>query len=94
MKNLFQVQEKLANYAHKAWSGWMEYVFSKSIPYKPGEVQGEEGALIVPKWAVDRWQRQIETKYEDLPEREKDSDRAEASTMLAIVKDWENKSCE
>ncbi len=78
--------ERLAEYAHRAWSGWMKYMFDKSIPYKPGNVQAEEGALIIPKWAVERWTRQMNTKYEDLPESEKASDRKEADEMLAIMR--------
>lgn len=81
------VREQLAEYAHEAWTGWMEYLFNKTIPYKPGEVQAEEGAVIIPKWAVERWKRQVDTKYSDLPEDEKESDRQEADKIIAIVKD-------
>jgi hypothetical protein len=63
----------------------MEYLFSKSIPYKPGEVQNYEGALIIPKWAVDRWQRQMSTSYTDLSEEEKESDRQEADRFFALL---------
>ena len=52
------------------WSGWMDYIFEKSIPYKQGEVQAEEGAIIIPKWAVERWKRQSSKEYIDLPENE------------------------
>ena len=31
-----------------------------------------------------RWRRQMRTKYEDLPEEEKKSDREEADKMIAI----------
>ncbi len=77
-------EEALAEYAHKAWAGWMEYLFEKSIPYKCGEVQGYEGAVLIPKWAVDRWKRQMTTAYCDLPEAEKDSDREEAKKNIEI----------
>ncbi|MBW2094188.1 MAG: hypothetical protein JRI80_04800 [Deltaproteobacteria bacterium] len=80
------VREQLANYAHNSWAGWMEYLFEKSISYKPGEVQAEEGAIIIPKWAVERWKRQMNTKYNDLPESEKESDRQEADKIIAIIK--------
>jgi len=61
-------------------------MFDKSIPYKPGEVQAEEGALIIPKWAVDRWTAQMNKDYDSLPEDMKKSDREEADKMIAILK--------
>jgi hypothetical protein len=73
-------REQLAAYAHKAWSGWMEYLFSQC------KYDVETDTYIIPQWAVNRWQRQILTSYSDLPEQEKDSDRAEADKMLAIVR--------
>lgn len=73
-----ELRERLANEAHKAWSGWMECLFSKcSI--------NADGTMRIPLWAVDRWSRQIETEYEDLPEDEKESDRREADRYLAAM---------
>ncbi len=67
--------EQLANLAHQQWSGWMEYLFSKCT-------QNIDGSATIPKWAVERWRRQAETKYIDLPEEEKESDREEAKKVL------------
>ena len=78
------MKEKLAKLAHSQWSGWMGYLFSKCIEYEPNQVQAEKGALIIPKWAVDRWRRQAETDYTDLSKPEMDSDRAEADKFLAV----------
>jgi hypothetical protein len=72
------VREQLADYAHTAWSGWMRYLFEKAQ-------FNEDGTVTLPKWAVERWDRQASTDYADLPEEEKESDRAEADKMLAIV---------
>jgi len=74
--------ECLAEYAHDAWSKWMKYLFSKTIDYVPGKIQAEEGAVIIPKWAVDRWKRQMNTHYADLSENEKESDREEARKII------------
>ena len=84
------MRDILAALCHKQWSGWMNYLFSKSIPYKPGDVQAEKGALIIPKWAVDRWKRQAKTPYSELTTAEKDSDKEEADKFLAIFQtgDW------
>lgn len=75
-----ELREALADYAHEAWSGWMEYLFSKSTP-NPG------GTWTMPAWAANRWLRQMETPYAELPEGEKESDRAEADKMLALMRD-------
>ena len=70
--------EALADYAHKAWAGWMKYLFEKSE-------KNEDGTVTIPAWAVERWQRQVETSYEQLPESEKASDRKEAKEILDII---------
>jgi hypothetical protein len=71
--------EKLAAYAHEAWSGWMKYLFNQSEQTGVG--------VIVPTGLADRWHRQMNTAYADLPEKEKESDRAEADKMLAIMEE-------
>ena len=69
-------RENLASYAHKQWSGWMEYLFSKSVII--------DGIAVIPAWAVKRWQKQIVTSYNELSEPEKESDRKEADGMIEI----------
>ena len=71
-------REALAAYAHDAWSGWMKYLFGKCE-------KGGGGHALIPPWAVERWMRQMDTAYKDLPEDEKESDRKEADRMLAIM---------
>lgn len=74
-----EVKKTLAAYAHLAWSGWMNYLFSKC------ERAGMDDLMVIPDWAVDRWKRQAATPYSAMPENEKESDREEADTMLAII---------
>jgi hypothetical protein len=71
------VREQLADYAHAAWAGWMNYLFDKC------EIAGD--TLVIPAWAVERWERQANTPYGELPEQEKESDRKEADRMMAIM---------
>jgi hypothetical protein len=40
--------------------------------------------FIIPKWAVDRWTRQMNTPYADLSEEEKESDRREGDKFLEL----------
>ena len=70
--------EILAAYAHEAWSGWMRYLFSK------GTMTAKE-AWLLPPALVERWTRQMNTLYEDLPEKEKESDRKEAREILDLL---------
>lgn len=72
------VREKLAAYAHSAWAGWMKYMFGKGH-------YNMDGSLTIPKSLVERWTRQMNTEYQELPESEKKSDLKEADEMLAIV---------
>jgi len=71
-------REALSDYAHEAWTGWMKYMFTKA------EIN-EDGTWTMPKEFVDRWQRQMNTPYVELPEGEKKSDREEADKMLNII---------
>jgi hypothetical protein len=56
----------------------MEYLFSKCT-------FNDDGTATIPSWAVDRWLRQMNTPYAELPEDEKDSDRKEADKFLALL---------
>lgn len=67
--------EKLAEYSHKAWSEWMKYFFSKCIKMP-------NGSYGIPTELVERWQRQMNTTYQDLPEQEKSSDRDQAQKIV------------
>jgi hypothetical protein len=75
------LREKLAEYAHAAWSGWMLHLFDHSK-------LNEDGSANIPAWAVRRWTRQANASYQELLEDEKNSDRAEADAMLGIVREY------
>jgi hypothetical protein len=72
------VIEELADYAHSAWSGWMDYLFGKSK-------FNADGSVTIPTELVERWERQVATPYAWLSEPEKESDRIEAVKMLQIA---------
>lgn len=76
---MIDVREKLAEYAHEAWSGWMEYMFSKCFVNRQGD-------CVIPREYWKALQRQVNTSYEDLTEKEKDGDRYEADKMIKIFK--------
>jgi hypothetical protein len=76
------LREKLAALAHDQWSGWMEYLFSKTDKF---EIEGRAAGVVIPNWAVERWRRQMKTPYAELPEEEKESDRKEADRVLSLM---------
>ena len=77
-KPLIEKMELLmAQYAHDAWSGWMRYLFANGRLNK-------NGSFTIKKDSVNRWQRQIETSFYDLPDEEKQSDFTEAKTILDL----------
>lgn len=71
------IREALANYAHEAGSGWMNYLLSLSTV-------NEDGTWTIPATSAERWYRQMTTPYHLLPGNEQESDRAEADRMLHI----------
>jgi len=69
------MREKLAELAHEQWSGWMKYLFSKGT-------FNLDGTWTMPKWAVERWVRQMAISYTNLSDKEQESDRKEADRFL------------
>jgi hypothetical protein len=47
----------------------------------------KDGTFTIKKDSVNRWKRQMNTLYNELPENEKDSDRKEADLIIEIVND-------
>lgn len=83
------LQEELAAFAHKQWSGWMKYLFSK-CETMTGNYDKENREIVltatIPSWACVRWSRQMQTEYDDLSEEEKSSDWKEAAGMIEIIR--------
>ena len=71
-------REALANYAHEAWTGWTKHLFSKC------SMQSDD-TLAIPPDVVDRAQRQMATKFIDLPDEEKASDLEQADAILRVL---------
>lgn len=73
--------EALADKEHASWARWMAYLFSICEKDSDSNVT-ISGSL------VKRWQRQIETPYAELSEREKQSDRDEVAHILPIIEEY------
>jgi len=74
-----KLREVLAERAHESWSHWMEYLFSTCT-------HDDNGSMTIPSTKVDHWTRQMNTIYDDLSEKEKESDRQEADKTLIALK--------
>ena len=73
--------EQLADKEHASWAHWMQYLFSTCIHHP-------DGSLTIPGHLVVRWERQANTNYAELSEREKQSDRDEVAHILPIIKEY------
>ena len=96
------LREALAAQAHQSWTHWMTYLFSMcertfvdfespdDAPEADRPFADEFGVVeycTIPRALVERWQRQMATRYDDLSEDEKASDRVEAERMWAAVRE-------
>ena len=82
--------EALAAAEHVSWSSWLDYMLMK---VKEEALAEPLDAELVDGWAevnrlpcIRRWIRQMNTPYEDLPEKEKESDRIEARKKLKVYR--------
>ena len=67
--------ESQAECAHEIWSHWTAYQFSICEKDKHGNI-------VIPKEKADRWERLSQTRYNDLTEQEKKSDRVIAKEFI------------
>lgn len=72
------LREALSDTQHKIWSSWMRWMFSIGT-------FNEDGTWTMPAEKVERWQRQMNTSYAELPENEKEGDRAQADKVLRTI---------
>jgi len=75
--------EKGAALEHARWSRWMEYMLDCSI--QSGDDDLGIRTCAWPKAQFETWLRQMETSYEDLTEKEKESDRREVREYLPFI---------
>ena len=73
-----ELREQLADEQHAIWSHWMGYMFACGT-HMP------DGTWVMPADKARRWQRQMETPYTALTDKERESDRHQADKVLAVV---------
>ena len=78
--------EELADLVHEIWADWMKYMFSKGHRRNINQSRLWGEVWIMPEDLRQRWTRQMNTDYEELSEKEKESDREIALKILELVK--------
>lgn len=69
---------QLADIQHEIWAHWMRYLFKVSI-------HNEDGTVTIPVDQVERWKRQMNTKYSDLSSDEQKSDLEQAKKVVVVI---------
>jgi hypothetical protein len=72
------LMERLAAIEHERWSHWQRYMHSKCT-------RQPDGSLLVPASLVARWEKQLATKYAELDDGEKESDREQVRKYLPLI---------
>ena len=72
--------ERAATIEHARWAKWQRYMHSKMVP------SCHEGIWEIGEEHIKRWERQINTSYDELSEKEKQSDRDQVYPYLAELK--------
>ena len=76
---LNDIKEELSAIEHERWSHWQKYMHSKAT-------RNPDGSLSIPANLVQKWERQMSTKYADLSEQEKDSDREQVEKYIPTIR--------
>lgn len=70
--------DQLAAIEHERWAHWQRHVHGQGV-------RSSDGGLTLPADAVARWDRQIRTSFDQLDEKEKDSDRDQVRRYLDTI---------
>ena len=70
--------EQLEEKEHERWAHWQRYMHEQCK-------QEANGDLTIPARLVSQWQRQIDTPYNELTEKEKDSDREQVMNYIPLI---------
>ncbi len=81
-KDTAELREKLADHEHRRWAHWQAWMHSR------GSINAITGDMTIPAALVRRWTRQIDTNYENLTEKEKDTDRMQVIAYLPLIEEF------
>ena len=70
--------EELSTIEHERWSHWQRYLHNKGL-------RQPDGSLVLPVDLVEHWDKQMNTRYENLSDDEKESDREQVRKYLPLI---------
>ncbi|WP_261330019.1 hypothetical protein [Rhizobium leguminosarum] len=76
--NIDELVEELAAIEHQRWAHWQQYMHSEAA-------RQPDGSLVIPADLVERWERQLKTSYDQLPDDERKSDREQVMKYLPLI---------
>ena len=80
LSEVAKMLDEIASLQHEIWSHWMQYLFEVSL-------QNDDGTIIIPVDKVERWKRQMITRYVDLSDDERKSDLEQARKIMDLISD-------
>lgn len=78
LPRLHAAMETLAATEHERWTSWQQHLHARCK-------RQADGSLVIPAELVQRWERQINTPYDQLSDTEKESDREQVRRYLAVI---------
>lgn len=78
-----QLKESLAEVQHDIWSAWLQNMLSNAKIN--GAPDDEFVILTIPREKLNKWKEQIDKKYSELSEDEKDLDRLQAEKVIQAL---------
>lgn len=76
-----KLTEELAAIEHRRWAHWQQYLHEQCERLS-------DGRLAIPRALAERWEIQIHTPYEQLSEKEKQSDRDQVQKSLLVLEKY------
>lgn len=74
------LREKLAELERSIYNHWLSYMLSPACgTFNP------DGSFTINAEKVERWRRQMNTPYDQLTEKEKNSDREQAEKVIDVL---------
>lgn len=78
-------RERLANWVHELWRGWMKFLLAQ-CDHNP------DGTVTIPAEYVKKWKRQMRTSLKNLPAAEQKSDYEISDRLIKLIKSLKPKA--
>lgn len=75
-----ELKQKLAAIEHQRWADWQKWMHGLM-----GKLDGKEDYFVISGEYIKRWNRQIQTPYAELSEREKTSDMEQVDRYWPLI---------